>query len=295
VRPYRSAKIVIVGAGGQLGRALLSCVPEAATVVGLTHAELDITDAAAVLNLAQSQRPDLIICAAAYTAVDRAESQPDLAALINVEGTRNLALAARETGARLLHVSTDFVFDGLASTPYPPDAQTNPRNVYGKTKLAGEQEAREILADRAVIVRTSWLYAADGNNFVRTMMRLMSAKGHVRVVADQVGSPTAAISLARVLWALADRPDLSGVYHWADAGVASWYDFAVAIAEEAAATGLLPAQVRVDPITTGDFPTPARRPAYSVLDSHALLEALSLTPCHWRTHLRAVIREMSDA
>ena len=286
---------MIAGAGGQLGRALLSCVPEPATVVGLTHAELDISDAAAVMNLAQSQRPDLIICAAAYTAVDRAESQPDLAALINVAGPRNLALAALETGARLLHVSTDFVFDGLASTPYLPDAPTNPRNVYGKTKLAGEREARQILADRSVIVRTSWLYAADGNNFVRTMMRLMSAKGHVRVVADQVGSPTAAISLARVLWALADRPDLSGVYHWADAGVASWYDFAVAIAEEAAATGLLPAQVRVDPITTEEFPTPARRPSYSVLDSHTLLDALSLTPCHWRTHLRAVIREMSHA
>src|SRR5512142_1268261 len=134
VRPYRSSgKIVIAGAGGQLGRALLSCVPEPASVVALTHAQLDISDAAAVMDLAQSQRPDLIICAAAYTAVDRAESQPELAARINVEGPRNLAVAARQTGARLLHVSTDFVFDGLASTPYPPQAQTNPRNVYGRT------------------------------------------------------------------------------------------------------------------------------------------------------------------
>jgi dTDP-4-dehydrorhamnose reductase len=276
-----------------LGRALLSCAPEQAAVIGLTHAELDISDAAAVMSLAQSHRPDLIICAAAYTAVDRAESQPELAALINVEGPRNLALAARATGARLIHVSTDFVFDGLASTPYSPDAPTNPRNVYGATKLAGEREARHMLSDRSVIVRTSWLYAAEGNNFLRTMMRLMEAKGHVRVVADQVGSPTSADSLAHALWALADRPDLSGVYHWADAGVASWYDFAVAIAEEGAAASLLPGHVRIDPITTQEFPTPAQRPSFSVLNSRALLDTLSLTPCHWRTHLRAVVKEMA--
>jgi dTDP-4-dehydrorhamnose reductase len=288
-------KVVIAGAGGQLGRALLSCVPETATVVGLTRAELDIGDAAAVMRLTRSLRPDLIICAAAYTAVDRAESQPELAALVNVDGARNLALAALESGARLLHVSTDFVFDGLASTPYPPQARTNPRNVYGKTKLGGELEIRRIMPQRSAIVRTSWLYAAEGNNFLRTMMRLMGAKGHVRVVSDQVGSPTAARSVARVLWALAGRSDLQGVYHWADAGVASWYDFAVAIAEEAAAVALLPEQIRIDPITTDEFPTPAQRPPFSVLDSHALHAALSLTPCHWRTQLRSVIREMAHA
>jgi dTDP-4-dehydrorhamnose reductase len=288
-------KILIAGAGGQVGRALLSCMPEKASVRGVTHADLDIADANAVLALARSERPDVIICAAAHTAVDRAESESELAARVNIEGPRNLAQAAHEIGARLLHISTDFVFDGRASTAYRPDSATHPLSVYGTTKLAGEQAVQAILPERSIIVRTAWVYAAAGNNFMRTMLRVMGAKGHVRVVADQIGTPTAAISLARVLRALVDRPDLSGVYHWTDAGVASWYDFAVAIAEEAAVLGLLPATVRVDPITTAEYPTPARRPAFSVLDSRALLEALSLTPTHWRTALRTELKELTHA
>jgi len=288
-------KILIAGAGGQVGRALLSCMPQNASVRGLTHADLDIGDASAVLALARSERPDVIICAAAHTAVDRAESESQLAARVNFEGPRNLAQAAHGIGARLLHISTDFVFDGRASTAYRPDSPTNPLNVYGKTKLAGEQAVQAILPDRSIVVRTAWVYAAAGNNFMRTMLRLMAAKGHVRVVADQIGTPTAAISVARVLRALVDRPDLSGVYHWTDAGVASWYDFAVAIAEEAAGLGLLPATARVDPITTAEYPTPARRPSFSVLDSRALLGALSLTPHHWRAALRTELKELQHA
>jgi dTDP-4-dehydrorhamnose reductase len=288
-------KILIAGAGGQVGRALLSCMPETASVRGLTHAELDIGDASAVLALARSERPDVIICAAAHTAVDRAENEPQLAASVNIDGPRNLAQAAHAIGARLLHISTDFVFDGHASTAYRPDSPTNPLSVYGRTKLAGEQAVQAVMPDRSIIVRTAWVYAAAGNNFMRTMLRVMGAKGHVRVVADQIGTPTAAISLARVLRALVDRPDLSGVYHWTDAGVASWYDFAVAIAEEAAVLGLLPDTVRIDPITTAEYPTPARRPAFSVLDSRALLEALSLTPHHWRAALRTELKELKHA
>jgi dTDP-4-dehydrorhamnose reductase len=288
-------KIVIAGAAGQVGRALLSCIPQGASVRGLTHADLDIGDASSVMERARAERPDVIICAGAYTAVDRAESEPELAARVNIEGPRNLAQAAHAIGARLLHISTDFVFDGSASTAYRPDSPTNPLSVYGKTKLAGEQAVQSILPDRSTIVRTAWVYAAQGNNFMRTMLRLMQAKGHVRVVADQVGTPTAAISLARTVWALAARADLSGVYHWTDAGVASWYDFAVAIAEEAAALGLLPATVRVDPITTAEYPTPARRPAFSVLDSRALLAALALTPQHWRATLRTELKGLRNA
>src|SRR3569832_379337 len=254
-------KILIAGAAGQVGCALLSGIPQASSVLGLTHADLDIGDAKSVLERARAERPDVFICAGAYTAVDRAESEPELAARVNIEGPRNLAQAARETGARLVHISTDFVFDGSAAIAYVPDSPTNPLSVYGRTKLAGEQAIRSILPDRSVIVRTAWVYAAQGKNFKRTMLRLMQSKGHVRVVADQVGTPTAAISLAKVLWAFADRADLSGVYHWTDAGVASWYDFAVAIAEEGAAVGLLPAAVRVEPITTAEYPPPARRPS----------------------------------
>jgi dTDP-4-dehydrorhamnose reductase len=288
-------KIVIAGAAGQVGRALLSCIPRGTTVQGLTHADLDIGDATSVMERARAERPDVIICAGAYTAVDRAESEPELAARVNIEGPRNLAQAAREVGARLVHISTDFVFDGSTSTAYRPDSPTNPLSVYGKTKLAGEQAVQAILPDRSTILRTSWVYAAQGNNFMRTMLRLMQAKGQVRVVADQVGTPTAASSVARVIWALSARSDLSGLYHWTDAGVASWYDFAVAIAEEAVALGLLPATVSVDPISTAEYPTPARRPPFSVLDSRAALAALGLTPQHWRAGLRTELKELRNA
>src|SRR5262249_29673366 len=148
---------------------------------------------------------------------------------------------------------------------------------------------------RSVIVRTAWVYAAGGNNFVRTMLRMMGSQGSVRVVADQIGTPTAASPLAEVIWALAARPDLSGTYHWSDAGVASWYDFAVAIAEEAAVIGLLPPRVYVDAITSAQYPTPAKRPGYSVLDTRLLLAKLSVPVRHWRSNLRAVLREMADA
>ncbi len=288
-------KVIITGAAGQVGRALSKSVPTTSTVIGLTRAELDVGDGQAVMNVVQAERPDLIIGAGAYTAVDKAESEPQVAERANSTGPRNLALAARATGARLLHISTDFVFDGLGSRPYRTDAATNPQSTYGRTKRGGEEAVLQLLPDRSVVLRTAWVYAAEGSNFVRTMLRLMGSKGHVRVVADQVGTPTAATSLAEAIWALANRPDLSGIYHWTDLGVASWYDFAVAIAEESADLGLLPATVRVDPIATEDYPTPAKRPSYSVLDTRALLATLPVAARHWRANLRTVLKEISHA
>lgn len=288
-------KVVITGANGQLGRALLKTVPDGVGAVGLTHAELDIGDAHAVTGVIQAHRPDLIINAAAYTAVDKAESEPEAAELANTTGPHNLAVAADATGARLVHLSTDFVFDGLASRPYATDAPTNPQSAYGRTKRGGEEAVARILPQRSVVLRTAWVYAAQGNNFVRTMLRLMTAKGAVRVVADQVGTPTAVSPLADVIWALAARPDMHGIYHWTDAGVASWYDFAVAIAEESAALGLLPREVRVEPIATQEYPTPAKRPSYSVLDKRSLLAQLSVNALHWRSNLRTVLKEISHA
>jgi len=286
-------KALISGAGGQVGRILLKSVPAGWTAAGLTHAELDIGDAAAVMAAVRARRPDLIISAGAYTAVDKAESEPEAAERANAMGARHLAVAARETGARVLHISTDFVFDGSASRPYPPDAATDPQSVYGRTKRRGEEAVLQVLPDASVIVRTAWVYAAAGNNFVRTMLRLLGSKGHVRVISDQVGTPTSATSLVEALWAFASRPDLKGIYHWTDLGVASWYDFAVAIAEEAAALGLLPSSVRVDPIVTEEYPTPARRPAYSVLDKRSAIEALGIPVRHWRVNLREVLREIA--
>jgi dTDP-4-dehydrorhamnose reductase len=283
--------VLITGAGGQVGRALLHTAPATFQVSGVSHGELDIGDAKAVSEYFRLHSPDVVISAAAYTAVDRAESEPDLALRVNGEGPRNLAAAARDSGARLVHISTDFVFDGAGSMPYRPDAPTGPLSVYGVTKLAGEKAVLEVLPERSVLVRTAWVYAADGTNFVRTMLRVMNANRAVRVVADQVGTPTAARGLAETLWKIVAQPQIAGIHHWTDAGVASWYDFAVAIAEEGASLGLVPADVTVAPIATVDYPTPARRPSYSVLDKTSLT-SLGLVPTHWRARLRGVLGEM---
>jgi dTDP-4-dehydrorhamnose reductase len=288
------AKALITGAGGQVGRMLLETKPEDVQVIALAHADLDIAQPEAVRECIGRHRPALIINAAAYTAVDKAESEPDAARRINAEGPAHLAAAAREHGARLLHISTDFVFDGMTSTPYAPEAATNPLSVYGRTKRDGELAVLEALPQRSVIVRTAWVYAAAGANFLRTMLRIMAANRAVRVVADQVGTPTAARSLAEVLWWIAAREDIRGIHHFTDAGTASWYDFAVAIAEEGAQMGLLPDDVLVTPIATADYPTPARRPSYSVLDKRSLAP-LGLPPVHWRQRLRGVLKEIASA
>ena len=286
-------KVLIAGAAGQVGRAVVDSSPTPIEVVKCSHQGLDVADERAVLSCIRLHAPDVIVNAAAHTAVDRAESEPELARRINSDGPRYLALAAREVGARLVHISTDFVFDGASSTPYPPEAPTNPLNVYGVTKRAGEQAVLEVLPERSVVLRTSWLYAAQGSNFVLTMLRLMRANGAVRVVADQVGTPTAAKSLAETLWKILEKPEITGIHHWTDAGVASWYDFAVAIAEEGAQKGLLPQGITVTPIATAEYPTPARRPSYSVLDKTSLTSH-GLMPVHWRKRLREVLGEMQS-
>ena len=285
-------RVLITGAGGQVGRLLGATCPEGIERVAFTHAELDIGDADAVRRTFEHIQPAAVINAAAYTAVDKAESEPARARRINGEGPSHLAVSAAACGARLIHVSTDFVFDGTASSPYRPEAHPNPLSVYGATKLEGERAVLEALPDRSVIVRTAWVYAAQGKNFVHTMLRLMRERGAVRVVADQVGTPTAARPLAEVLWHMVMRPEIGAIHHWTDAGVASWYDFAVAIAEEGAALGLLPSGVEVTPIATEDYRTPARRPAYSVLDKRSLM-TLGFHPAHWRQRLRDTLKEIA--
>ncbi len=279
-------KALVTGVSGQVGKALLATAPEGWTCVALDRAALDLTDAAAITRLVKAEQPDLVLSAAAYTAVDKAESEPELAFAVNAEAPAAFAKALAETGGQLVHVSTDFVFDGASSTAYRPDDPRNPQSIYGRSKAAGEER----LDDRAIVVRTSWVYAAGGANFVRTMLRLMRERDELRVVADQIGSPTWAPGLARTLWglALAGQP---GIYHHRDAGVASWYDFAVAIAEEAHALGLLARVPRITPIATADYPTPARRPAFSVLDVSATRALLGDEMVHWRRNLRAMLEE----
>ena len=280
-------KALIVGSKGQLGRGLQACAPQGVEIVAHDYDTLDITDRAAVSAMVEEVRPDLVLNAAAYTAVDKAETDAEAAHAVNATAVGLLADAAAAAGARLVHVSTDFVFDGTAGSPYAPDATPNPLGVYGRTKLEGEKLA----GDAALIVRTAWVYAPTGGNFVRTMLRLMAERPEVRVVADQIGTPTYAPGLAAALWTLAGK-GVTGIHHYTDAGAASWYDFAVAIQEEALAAGLLAHAVPVIPIATADFPTPAKRPSYSVLDKASTFAALGGPTPHWRTQLRTMLSEI---
>lgn len=285
--------VLVTGADGQLGRELQAAAPPGLRLVAWSRRELDITDATAVSARLAELRPRWVVNAAAYTAVDRAEQEADLAGVVNGEAPGHLAAACARLNARLLQVSTDFVFDGARSTPYPPDAATAPLGVYGSSKLAGEWAVREALPD-AIVLRTGWVYSRFGGNFVKTMLRLMAERDQLAVVDDQVGTPTWARGLAEAIWAAVIRDIPGGIYHWSDAGVCSWYDFAVAIAEEGRAQELLPGVVEVRPIPARDYPTPARRPAFSVLDKRSTWAALARTPVHWRQQLRNMLLDYKE-
>jgi dTDP-4-dehydrorhamnose reductase len=287
-------KVLLTGAAGQLGRALLAGAPPGMQITALDVAELDITSSEAVAAAVAKLKPEAIINAAAYTQVDRAESDQPAAHAVNALGPENLARAANDAGARLIHISTDYVFSGAGTTPYRPNDPTAPLGVYGKTKLEGEQRALKHCG-KTLIVRTAWLYSANGANFVHTMLKLMRERDELRVVADQHGAPTWAATLAHVVWAGVERPALRGIYHWTDAGVTTWHGFAVAIQEEALALGLLARQVPVRAIRTQEYPTPARRPAYSVLDSAATVADFGVTQTPWRDALRAMLKDVAHA
>jgi dTDP-4-dehydrorhamnose reductase len=281
-------RILITGANGQLGRALCATAPQAAELLPRSSAQLDVSDLEEVSAIIGQERPTVIINAAAYTAVDKAEQESSRAHAVNGRGPAHLAQAANAVGARLIHISTDYVFDGSHSRPYQPNDPCHPSGVYGASKRAGEEGVLAIAA-QALIIRTAWLYG-DGHNFVRTMLRLMAERREIGVVADQIGTPTWSHTLAAATWAAVAKPDLRGIYHWSDAGAASWYDFAVAIQEEALALGLLQRPITIKPIRSEDYPTPARRPAYSVLDKTASWHDFEVAPIHWREALRQMLR-----
>jgi dTDP-4-dehydrorhamnose reductase len=287
-------KVLVLGAGGQLGMELLRTADPQLNCMGLTRQELDIGDQVAVAKGLSARAPAVVINAAAYTAVDAAEGDAAAAHRANAEGPANLARACREQGIRLLHVSTDFVFDGKTDRPYPPEAPTAPLGEYGRSKLAGERAVLE-LCPQAMVMRSGWVYSRFGSNFVKTMLRLMAERDELGVVADQVGTPTWARGLAVALWAAASRPGLSGVYHWSDEGACSWYEFATAICEEALALGLLARPVKIRPIAGSEYPTAARRPAYSVLDKTASWRDLGLPAVPWRTQLRSMLVDLKES
>lgn len=290
-----SRRIIITGGLGQLGWELQRTKPAHWEAWITDVDEMDITDRESVSKAFQSFKPELVINAAAYTAVDRAEDEKELAYKVNRDGVENIVLEAKNIGCRVIHISTDFIFDGNSGLPYRPDDRPNPLSVYGSSKLAGENVIRELYPDGSVIVRTAWLYSAHGNNFVKTMLRLFQERSVVQVVSDQIGTPTWAFNLARFLWFLADCPTdlLSDLcYHFTDAGVASWYDFAVAIEEETRPWRDHP--VEIMPIKSADYPTRAVRPHFSLLDKESTWKLWGEKPQHWRKALRAMLKEYRD-
>ncbi len=288
-------QVLITGAHGQLGRELIRSAPEGYRITAVDIDEIDIRNRSSVWAAFEEARPELLINAAAYTAVDKAESNEEAAFLVNSQGAANLATAALEFGTRMWHVSTDFVFDGRSGSPYKPEDTARPLSVYGRSKLEGEHRVLEILNDRASVVRTSWLYSAFGANFVKTMLRLMKELPEVRVVSDQVGTPTWAGSLARFIWVASARQKIPSILHWTDEGVASWYDFAVAIQEEALALNLLERKTPIAPTVTDEYQAPARRPQFSVLDKSKSRDFVNEPGLHWREALRKMLRELPRA
>jgi len=302
-------KVLLTGASGQLGQALIASKPPGVQLISTSRSggqdleALDLADPDACQRAVHAHLPDWVLNAGAYTAVDQAESEPVLAQAVNADAPHafSQALVSCCPGGRLLQLSTDFVFNGEQGRPYQTDERPDPLGVYGATKASGEQVVRELLGTgvdgRAAILRTSWVYGPVGGNFLLTMLRLhqlkSEAKEPLRVVADQVGCPTATFGLAQTCWTVIAR-QVAGVLHWSDAGAATWFDFAVAIGVRAAARGLISAAAEVKPIRTIDYPTPAHRPAYSLLDCTSTHERLGVTPRHWQSMLDDVLGDLNE-
>jgi len=278
----RVAEYLITGAGGQLGTALVQTAP--GTSVGVSHQEMDVSDAVAVNRVVSGVRPALVVHAGAWTDVDGCEADPAKAWRINAEGTANVARACAGVGAHLIYISTDYVFAGDGTRPYEPADAVRPLSAYGASKLGGELGVRLLLPQTHTIVRTSWVFSSRGRNFVRTILRLAATQSELRVVKDQRGRPTRADDLAEWIWALADR-HATGTFHACNAGECTWYEFAKAILDLAGSA------TPVVPVTTSEFSRPAPRPAYSVLSTEALTEITDIEPRPWSQALSEVLGE----
>lgn len=277
-------KVLVTGAKGQVGSELVKAAPAGFTVIGLGSNELDITNQQQVITAMAQHKPDLIINAAAYTAVDKAETDADTAYAVNEKAVSFLAQAAHDADIPLFHISTDYVFDGQATTPYKETDPVNPQSVYGASKLAGEQVLAKTLS-KHIILRTSWVFGAVGNNFVKTMLRLGKERDEISVVADQYGCPTSARSIAEILWQLAykytqENSLLWGVYNFSNESAYTWHKFACEIFEQAVEAGVLVKKPIVNAITTDEYLTPAKRPGWSVLDCEKIKKFLNIDILH---------------
>ena len=282
-------KVILLGKDGQLGQELQHWRPPEVDLLSYGRTELDICDRKSVEDVLAKELPAVVINAAAYTQVDRAEQETANATMVNADAPLNLAQACSKYQCKLIHVSTDFVFDGRQSKPYQTDSETNPLSVYGKTKLQGEKYIQSVKGLNYCIIRTSWVYSAYKANFVKTMLKLMSEKDQLTIVADQIGSPTWAAGLARFIWHSIHEPNLTNITHWTDAGIASWYDFAIAIQELALEKDMLEKQIPILPISSDEYPTAANRPAYPVLGRP---QSEKNNRVHWRKHLSAMLDEL---
>jgi dTDP-4-dehydrorhamnose reductase len=278
-------KVLITGGNGQLAKDLHKILTLEHEVFSLGRAQFDVTNMGKVREIVNQVNPDVIIHSAAYTGVDLAESEEEKAYLVNSYGTRNVAIVSEEIKAKLCYISTDYVFDGRADSPYKEYDNTNPLGVYGKSKRAGEQLVQS-LSTKYFIVRTSWVYGLHGNNFVKTMLKLAGERDRLKVVHDQIGSPTYTVDLAKFLSSLI-QTEKYGIYHATNMGACSWYEFATAIFEESGVS------IQIEPCTTEEFPRPAPRPKYSVLD-HLAIRANGFEDLrHWRDALRDFIKELN--
>jgi len=286
-------KVLLIGAKGQVGQELQVTLPFLGEVISIGREELDLTNSEKIGQLIREIHPDYLVNASAYTAVDKAETEPDLAYSINATAPKIMAEAAEKIKAKFLHISTDYVFDGRKNTPYLETDLTNPLGVYGQSKLRGEEEIKTVNS-QAIILRTAWVYGSYGkSNFVKTMLRLGKEREELKVVVDQVGSPTWAKDIAAAITQLlinADNP--AGIYNFTNSGVASWFDLTKAIFEEAKISGIPLKIQRVIPITTAEYPTPAARPAYSVLSGQKISQQLGYIPPYWRDSLKAMLNQL---
>ena len=297
-------KVLLTGAAGQLGQALVASAPEGLELMATSRSggkgldAIDLADASACKAAVEGYRPDWVLNAGAYTAVDKAESEPELAVAVNAGAPEAFAAALKEQGGRLLQLSTDFVFNGRQGTPYRVNQSRDPLGTYGISKARGEEAVEAAFESEGdgIILRTSWVIGPVGKNFALTMLRLHSEKKELGVVADQVGCPSSTLNLAAACWQTIQRSSegikLPSVLHWSDAGAASWYDVAVAVGELGVELGLIDHSAAVNPITTADYPTPAKRPGYSLLDCSQTRQALERNGQHWRSALRDVLKSI---
>lgn len=287
-------RVLIFGGSGQVGKALQLAAPVDAAVMAPSSRDVDLRQRETLAEVVRDSAPDVVINCAAFTRVDDAETAVAEARAINWGAPPVLAEAAASVGARFLHISTDYVFDGAGGAPYRTDAAVSPLNIYGQSKVAGEIAVLNAETN-AAIVRTAGVHSGGGVNFVATAVRLLTGGQVMRVVDDQVSTPTRAAHLAQALWALASRNDVRGILHFTDAGVASWYDVAQCVLDTLVECNAVPASARVQPVSTTDFPRPAVRPAVSLLDKHALWTTLGFVPPHWRVGVAASTRELLHA